>query len=87
MTCEKCNRVGCQNCFEFGEDATMGYACDSCSRTLCVDCVPLRECTYLECSKEMCAECAEKGGEDVVHRCIGGCGDMILCNKHRVFEF
>lgn len=64
----------------------MGYACDSCSRTLCVDCIPLRECTYLECSKEMCAECAEKGGEDVVHRCIGGCGDMI-CNRHRLFEF
>ena len=81
VECKKCNRTSCQGCFEFGEEAISGYRCNICRRTLCEDCVPVRECAYLECSKKMCAECADKGGEEVVHRCIG-----VLCNQHRLYE-
>eukprot|EP00984_Skeletonema_dohrnii_P020804 scaffold10223_cov96-Skeletonema_dohrnii-CCMP3373.AAC.12 len=87
ITCENCNRISCRNHFEFGEEACMGYNCGVCRRTLCVDCVPMRECDYFECEKKTCAECAdaEKGGVDVVHSCIDYC-DATLCNSHRLYE-
>ena len=86
-SCEKCNRSSCRNCFfGWGEGDRVGYACNMCWRKLCVDCVPIQECAYLECSEEICAECADKGGEEVVHRCSGVCYGEMLCNQHRLYE-
>ena len=86
LKCKKCNRTSCRGCLQFGEEAISGYYCNICRRTLCVDCVPVQECAYLQCEKKICAECADKEGEEVVHRCIGVCCGDMLCNQHRLYE-